>query len=376
MEVIFGNDSVSLCAGAVISCVYIVMISDFIFHAVRHGIRGMSIFRLLSFVGAVALVLSGLAFHKSIYCSMSLDIALSSMIILVSESAGARYQEEIPMAVLASVLFVLAVGISVMRIALPEEAGDGGPAHMTAVLSVSMILYCLVRAISDFSDIRRFLKGMTARKYAHAVVTGHFCILFLSLAFLGISATAFDGFVRQFLSLFCAAGMTVLHIGLYRRAGRDSVFILYDGYEPDFSGRMEQVLHPPEGKPGPDAGYRTTYERLNALFEDKKPYLDSDLTISDIARELYTNKLYVSKSINLCSGKNFCQYVNYHRVRYSMELFRADPRLKVSQLAEMSGFHTVASYNMAFKLLMHESPGEWCRRQRFMGGEQFEKSES
>ena len=363
MKVIFDNDLLSLCAGAVISCVYIAMISDFIYRAVKHGIRGMAVFRVFSAVSAMALVISGLTANGSLYHAMSSDIALSSMIILVAGSAGARYQEEIPLAVLASLLFASSLAVAVIRLILPSESGEAGiSCWIPVILSVSVILFTFVKSVSDFSCIREFLKGMTARKYAHAVVTCHFCYLYMGVVLLGASSMTLSGAAGSFMSVLCTVGMLVLHIGLYLRISRDTVFILYDGFEADFTGRMEQILHPEE--------------RLNAFFEDRKPYLDCDLTIADIAKELYTNKLYVSKSINLCTGKNFCQYVNYHRVKYSMELFRADPHLKVSQLAEMSGFHTVASYNMAFKLIMNESPGEWCRRHRFCGGGQFEKSET
>lgn len=377
MKVIFDNDLLSLCAGAVISCVYIAMISDFIYRAVKHGIRGMAVFRVFSAVSAMALVISGLTANGFLYHAMSSDIALSSMIILVAGSAGARYQEEIPLAVLASLLFASSLAVAVIRLILPSESGEAGiSCWIPVILSVSVILFTFVKSVSDFSGIREFLKGMTARKYAHAVVTCHFCYLYMGVVLLGASSMTLSGAAGSFMSVLCTVGMLVLHVGLYLRISRDTVFILYDGFEADFTGRMEQILHPEESRTRSDSGYRTTYERLNAFFEDRKPYLDCDLTIADIAKELYTNKLYVSKSINLCTGKNFCQYVNYHRVKYSMELFRADPHLKVSQLAEMSGFHTVASYNMAFKLIMNESPGEWCRRHRFCGGGQFEKSET
>ena len=51
---------------------------------------------------------------------------------------------------------------------------------------------------------------------------------------------------------------------------------------------------------------------------------------------------------------------------YSIEIFKENPHLRVSELAEMSGFHTLVSYNMAFRLVMNESPGEWCRRTRLV----------
>jgi transcriptional regulator GlxA family with amidase domain len=38
--------------------------------------------------------------------------------------------------------------------------------------------------------------------------------------------------------------------------------------------------------------------------------------------------------------------------------------LKIAELANMSGFNSVVSYNMAFRLFMNENPSEWCRKER------------
>lgn len=107
---------------------------------------------------------------------------------------------------------------------------------------------------------------------------------------------------------------------------------------------------------------RNIYGRLEAYFVSAQPYLDGSLTINDVARRLYTNKVYVSRAVNHCSGLNYCQYVNRYRVNYAVELFRKNPRLKIGDLAQQSGFNTQASFNMSFRLFMKESPRDWCRR--------------
>lgn len=106
------------------------------------------------------------------------------------------------------------------------------------------------------------------------------------------------------------------------------------------------------------------FGRIAELFDSRKPYLDDKITIGKVANMLYTNKVYVSRAINDHTGKNFCQYVNYHRIMYSVSAFRENPHLRISELAEMSGFHTIVSYNMAFRLVMNDSPGEWCKKIR------------
>ena len=113
-----------------------------------------------------------------------------------------------------------------------------------------------------------------------------------------------------------------------------------------------------------DDVYKDLYERIMAYFETEKPYLDGELTITDVVKALYSNKLYISRAISQFTGRNFCQFVNYHRVMHSVECFRNNPDLKVNELGSMSGFNTIVSFNMAFRLFMGENPSDWCRREK------------
>jgi YesN/AraC family two-component response regulator len=113
-----------------------------------------------------------------------------------------------------------------------------------------------------------------------------------------------------------------------------------------------------------DATYQDIYDRIVAYFETEKPYLRSDLIIDDLVKVVFSNKLYISRAISQITGRNFCQFVNYYRVIYSMQCFRENPDLKIYELATMSGFNSIVSYNMAFRLFMGENPSEWCRKEK------------
>ena len=110
--------------------------------------------------------------------------------------------------------------------------------------------------------------------------------------------------------------------------------------------------------------YRELYERIMLYFEMTRPYLRGDLTINDVVKVVYSNKVYISQAIFHYTGRNFRQFVNYHRVMYSIDLFRNNLEFKVSDLSEKSGFNNMVSYTMAFRLFMDETPSEWCRKER------------
>lgn len=97
------------------------------------------------------------------------------------------------------------------------------------------------------------------------------------------------------------------------------------------------------------------------IMENRKPWLQDDFSIDDLARLAHTNRVYLSKSVNFHSGRNFNQLVNFYRVRYAVELIRKDPSLRMNEVSRMCGFHTVVSFNMAFKLNERMTPTEFAQ---------------
>ena len=113
-----------------------------------------------------------------------------------------------------------------------------------------------------------------------------------------------------------------------------------------------------------DTAYQEIYDRIVACFETEKLYLKSDLIIEDLVKIVFSNKLYISRAISQITGRNFCQFVNYYRIMHSIETFRKNPELKVTELANLSGFNSLVSFSMAFRLYMNENPSDWIRKER------------
>lgn len=105
---------------------------------------------------------------------------------------------------------------------------------------------------------------------------------------------------------------------------------------------------------------RELYDRLELYFIQKRPYLDSELTMADVTSALLTNRSYLSQALHDYGGMNFCRYVNRYRAKYAMELFRNDMTLKTMDLCQMSGFTSRATFTVSFKDLTTYSPRDWC----------------
>ena len=134
--------------------------------------------------------------------------------------------------------------------------------------------------------------------------------------------------------------------------------------------QMKAALEQPRTADGLSAPYELAaidqylYDRCCRYMTEYRPYLVSSFSLQDLANSVYTNKFYLSKTINRFSGKNFRQYVNYYRVMYAMDLFKENKSLRVTEMAQLCGFHSTTSFNQSFKLVMGETPSIWCSRVR------------
>lgn len=104
------------------------------------------------------------------------------------------------------------------------------------------------------------------------------------------------------------------------------------------------------------------YERCCRYLRSSKAFRNPDLDRQALADALYTNQVYLSRTINHHAGTSVPHFINRFRVRYAMERFRADPSLSVRILAEEAGFANPSTFNNAFKRMTGESPSVWCAR--------------
>lgn len=214
-------------------------------------------------------------------------------------------------------------------------------------------------------DVRMILKTGTIWANVSLAVGAVYILIYviLSLSCLSAFTLCADG-MRNLLLIFpFLAGLLLAALGI--READDVLFLFWRVQERRIVESMKVTKVETAVDPsGIEDIYQEIYERVVAYFEAEKPFLNNDLTINDLAKVLYSNKLYISRAISQFTGRNFCQFVNYHRVTYSMELFRKNHDLKIHELADGSGFNSDVSYNMAFRLFMGETPGEWCRKER------------
>lgn len=104
---------------------------------------------------------------------------------------------------------------------------------------------------------------------------------------------------------------------------------------------------------------------LLKYMETDKPYLNSQLSISDLAEQLKIPSNHLSQIINEQEGKNFFEFVNLYRVgevKLRM-LENHDKKFTLLAIAFDSGFNSKSSFNSIFKKQTGLTPKEYMKGQ-------------
>jgi len=102
-------------------------------------------------------------------------------------------------------------------------------------------------------------------------------------------------------------------------------------------------------------------------FEEGEAFLDAELSLFGLAKDLNTNSAYLSRVINEVKGVNFSNYINELRVQHLLKKLEDDPQLqfyKIQALGEEVGFKRAYSFSKAFEKKMGEKPSSYLRQLR------------
>ena len=100
-------------------------------------------------------------------------------------------------------------------------------------------------------------------------------------------------------------------------------------------------------------------DKLKAVMEEKQLFRNKELRLTDVAAELCTNTTYLSTLLNAEMSTTFPSFVTGYRIRYAQELMRKDPSMRLSQVAEESGFANERTFLRSFKTVCGVTPSEW-----------------
>ena len=234
------------------------------------------------------------------------------------------------------------------------------------VVLVIFSAYFAAVVAKRFSGIRMFFRNAAVWHNLEDYSRFIYSLVFMGLEIYSLCSILLPGDAGKVMTLSSLVFLMFLYPVLYLRDMTGRTFVLNKGTEKKVKEIIKGNLRTSFiDKAEEDKKMNSLYNRVMLYMSEKKPFLDPEFHMEDMAEDLYSNKLYLSKTINILSGRNFRQFINYHRIQYAISLFKKDPRLKVGEVASMSGFHSTVSFNMSFKVNTGRTPSDWLREHSY-----------
>ncbi len=190
-----------------------------------------------------------------------------------------------------------------------------------------------------------------------------FLILYTTLYLYDLAQTIIGEYIlelsytqRWWLTLL--TGLVIIYVGIKGYfTDTSQLKRLNFSFTPHPSGIPEESVHLKKRVP-PEA-----LEALKRLMETRKPYLDPELNLEDLAKISNMNRAQLSETINSGFGKNFNDFINQYRVNAFKTMLKANKQDKLSLLgiAFECGFNSKATFNRVFRKLTDQSPTEYLK---------------
>ncbi len=102
-------------------------------------------------------------------------------------------------------------------------------------------------------------------------------------------------------------------------------------------------------------------ESLKDFMVKNEPYLDSSLTIQNLAEQLNMPVKDLSALINLYMDKHFFDFVNEYRIKKAIQILKdcTQKELTVLEILYQVGFNCKSSFNTSFKKYTGKTPTDY-----------------
>lgn len=105
------------------------------------------------------------------------------------------------------------------------------------------------------------------------------------------------------------------------------------------------------------------HQQLLALMNEKKPFLNGELSAGELAQMLNISVNHLSQILNTLQRQNFFEFVNGYRIREVIEKMK-DPKnghLTLLAIALDSGFNSKTSFNTVFRKVTNQTPSQYLK---------------
>ncbi|MCW5515274.1 AraC family transcriptional regulator [Muriicola sp. Z0-33] len=106
------------------------------------------------------------------------------------------------------------------------------------------------------------------------------------------------------------------------------------------------------------------FEEITGIMQEKKIYLESDVSLGSLSALLEKSTQKTSEAINQYAKQNFNDFINYYRIQHAKSLLLDGHAEKytISSIAFDIGFSSLSSFNTAFKKFEGITPSAYRKR--------------
>lgn len=131
----------------------------------------------------------------------------------------------------------------------------------------------------------------------------------------------------------------------------------------EVTGRERMETDTEEQKSSKTDNYEQLFGEQVKRWLSEKRFLAPQLTIDDLAAEMGTNKLYMSRYINRKHGDNFSTWITKLRLEEAKSYMRENPNVKQEEVAIHSGFSSSSYFSRVFSRFESMTPAAWRKEQ-------------
>jgi AraC-like DNA-binding protein len=115
---------------------------------------------------------------------------------------------------------------------------------------------------------------------------------------------------------------------------------------------------------GPADEWKEVLVRLRVHMETRRPWLEPDLTLEELASQLALRPKVLSQAINEGLDQNFFEFINTYRIGEAKRLLTnpADKKITVLEVLYQVGFNSKSSFNTVFKKQTGMTPSEFKKK--------------
>lgn len=242
----------------------------------------------------------------------------------------------------------------------PKDAFDQLYA-LEILLLVSTIVYLLISFRKVLAFDKRALNLFSNMESANLSWLRNLLLIFSALLLVHLIDTVFDYFqldLRWSEHIMKVGFPVLIYLISYKALNQPEIF---DELKPE----NKDVTTPYKNSSLKDKVAKEHIERLMSFMVDEKPYLDSNLTIEDLAKSLDISRHHLTEVINKHMKKNFYEFVNSFRLEDVKRLL-VDPsksHITIVGIAFEAGFSSKTTFNTLFRKETGLTPSAYRKNQ-------------